>query len=98
VTLRWYPHELVETGGVALTGFRLYYFEQTSPDLVLGPSDSTLAFDGADLPEVTEFTVTGLTLDADYSFFVTALNPDEGPASDILTVRAAGFPDPPATI
>jgi len=29
---------------------------------------------------------------------VTTLNPEEGPASDILTVRAAGFPDPPAAI
>jgi len=98
VTVRWYQQELVETGGVALTGFRLYHYEQATPDLLLGPPDATLAYDGADAPEVTEFTVTGLTLDVDYSFFVTALNPDEGPASDVLTVRAAGFPDPPAAI
>jgi len=53
VTIRWYPNELVDTGGVPLTGFKLYYFEQTIPNLVLGPSDATLAFDGTDIPEVT---------------------------------------------
>ena len=93
ITLRWYQQELVETGGVPLTGFRLYYFEQVTPDLVLGPGAATLAFDGADSPEITAFTLAGLTLDVDYSFFVTALNPDEGPPGDLLTVRAGGFPD-----
>jgi len=46
--------------------------------------------------------VTGLTLDRDYSFYVTALNPTiypgEGPVSERLTVRAAGFPQAPTPI
>ena len=46
--------------------------------------------------------MTGLTLDRDYSFYVTALNPTiypgEGPVSERLTVRAAGFPQAPTPI
>jgi titin len=57
-----------------------------------------LAYDGTGAPEVYSHTVTGLTLDQDYSFYVTALNPDEGPASDILTHRAAALPLAPASI
>lgn len=79
IGLRWYSEEVVDTGGVPLTGFRLYYFEQVDPSTTGTPSTATLAFDGADLPDVTQHTVEGLTMDTDYSFFVTALNPDEGP-------------------
>lgn len=90
---------MADTGGVPLTGFKLYYFLQaTSPPVSFDKSAATLAWNGADRPEVTEFTVSGLTLDRDYSFIVTALNPDEGLQSDALTVRAAGFPDAPASI
>jgi hypothetical protein len=101
VTVRWFPQQLVATGGVPLTGFRLYYFlvPAATPDLVLGPDGGALlAYDGAGHPEVTAQQVTGLDLDADYAFFVTALNPAMGPAGDLLRVRAAGFPDAPAAI
>jgi hypothetical protein len=37
-------------------------------------------------------------LDKDYSFVVTALNPEEGPKSEMITLRAAGFPLAPTTI
>ncbi len=47
---------------------------------------------------MTEYTVTGLDAGNDYSFLVTALTPDEGPQSESLTFRAAGFPVTPATI
>jgi hypothetical protein len=47
---------------------------------------------------VTKFIVTNLVLDQDYSFLVTALNPYEGPLSDPLTVRAAGFPAAPTPL
>ena len=53
VTVRWYQQELVETGGVPLSGFKLYYYAQITPDLVLGPEAATLAFDGTDMPELT---------------------------------------------
>lgn len=47
---------------------------------------------------MTEYTVTGLVVDTDYSFFVTALNADEGPQSDSLTLRAAAFPEAPSDL
>lgn len=99
VTLRWYQQEVADTGGVPLTGFKLYYYLQAgSPPSAFDKSAATLAWDGTDQPEVTEFTVSSLTLDSDYSFIVTALNPGEGLQSDALTVRAAGFPEAPASI
>lgn len=97
--MRWYQQDVSDTGGVPLTGYKLYYFKQTTDppvDVVL--SASTLAWDGTGRPEVTEFVVTGLDADSDYSFVVTALNPYEGPQSNPLTVRAAGFPVAPASI
>ena len=98
ITLGWYSEDVVDTGGVPLTGFRLYYFEQVDSSTTGSPSTATLAFDGADLPDVTQHTVEGLVVDTDYSFFVTALNPDEGPQSDSLTLRAAAFPDAPSEL
>lgn len=41
-----------------------------------------MEFDGTDMPEVLSYTVTGLNLDEDYSFYITGLNPLEGEASD----------------
>ena len=80
VTVKWYQQEVQDTGGVPLTGFKLYHFKQsTSPPAAFTLAAATLAFDGSDQPEITEHVVTGLDLDADYSFVVTALNPDEGP-------------------
>ena len=37
-------------------------------------------------------------LDEDYEFTLSGLNPDEGPESLPLTLRAAGFPDAPGAI
>jgi hypothetical protein len=73
-------------------------YEMVDESTVVPISSATLAFDGTDQPDVHQYTVPGLTLDTDYSFFVTALNPDEGAQSDTLTLRAAGFPDAPSAI
>jgi hypothetical protein len=91
-TVRWYQQELADTGGVPLTGFKLYYYETAVPGTV------TLAYNGENFPEVYEFAVAGLTTDTDYSFYVTALNPDEGDPSDALMMRVASLPDAPLTI
>lgn len=57
-----------------------------------------MVFDGTDKPAVLETTVTGLVLDQDYTFYVTALNPLEGAASDPAQFRLAGFPSAPDAI
>ena len=88
----------MDTGGVPLTGFKLYSYKKDDETTVVDIDSATLAFDGSGQPDVTEYMVEGLELDADYSFFVTALNPDEGPQSETLTVRAAGFPLAPSAI
>jgi titin len=98
IELRWYQQELADTGGVPLTGFKLYYYQKADSSTVKGVSDSTLGYDGTGAPGVTQATVTGLEIDKDYAFFVTALNPDEGPASDHLVLRAAAFPSAVATL
>jgi len=82
---------LTDAGGVTLTGYKLY---QT----VVATSTTTLVHDGTDDPSTLQKTLTGLTLDAEYEFYVTGLNPDEGPASDILLLRAAAVPSQPGAI
>lgn len=50
---------------------------------------------------MTQTTVAGLTLDAEYDFFVVGLNGDdydEGEASDLLVIKAAALPDAPGAI
>ena len=94
ITVSWYQSELVDTGGVPLTGFKLYACALADVATCLDPG-ATPAFDGTGKPDVTQFTVTGLTLDEDYSFFVAALNPGQGPVSDALPVRAAALPQAP---
>lgn len=42
--------------------------------------------------------MTGLNLDEDYEFYVTALNPLESVASQKSTFRAAGLPTAPGVI
>ena len=42
----------------------------------------TIVYDGTDFPEIVTATIQGLTLDADYSFFITGLNPFEGNQCD----------------
>jgi len=80
VTVRWYQQDVSDTGGVPLTGYKLYYFKQTTdPPVTVNLAAATVAWDGTGQPEVTAHTVPGLDLDSDYSFVVTALNPDEGP-------------------
>lgn len=71
-----------------LTGYKLYA-QQADSDTI------TLVYDGTDSPEIVQTQISGLTLDADYSFYVTGLNPFEGPESDSATFRLAGRPDEP---
>jgi hypothetical protein len=102
VSIKWYQEDILDTGGVPLTGFKLYQFEQDSyyepEEFTIDDADAVLAFDGSDLPASTSTDVTGLTADTAYSFRVTALNPDESVPSEMLTVHAGGFPDAPDTI
>lgn len=67
-----------------LTGFKLYSVDSSSV--------TVLEFDGSGQPAVLMYTVTGLKLNEDYSYFITALNPLEGPPSDWVTYTAAGYP------
>ena len=90
ITLRWSP--LFDTGGVPLTGYKLYA-------LHIDTDTTSLVFDGTDRPEITETTVSGLELDADYSFYVTGLNPFESPDGMMSTTyRAGGRPGAPGQI
>jgi len=82
IELAWHP--LIQTGGVPVTGFRLYSVDEAA--------NIVLEFDGTDQPELLSYEVTGLRLDEDYSFYVTGLNPLEGEASDQVTYRTAGRP------
>jgi hypothetical protein len=54
ITLKWAA--TTASGGVALTGYRLYQIDEVAVV-------TTLAYDGTDHPEVLETTITGLTLD-----------------------------------
>lgn len=89
ITLQWNP--LINTGGVALTGYKLYQKHVLT-------SATTLAYDGTDAPEITTITITNLVLDNDYEFYVTGLNPEEGSQSDSITLRAAALPNEPTAI
>ena len=89
LTLGW--PALLETGGVPLTGYKLYQKR-------LSDSVQSLAYDGTSLPSITQATITGLILDEDYQFWVTGLNPSEGLESEAITVRAAGKPLAPGDI
>lgn len=53
ITLRWYSEDVVDTGGVPLTGFKLYYYVQVDETTTADPGTATLAFDGTDLPDAT---------------------------------------------
>lgn len=94
LTITWQLEELVDTGGVPLTGFKLYSYLTATQTAAA----ASAVYDGTGVPAVKEAAVSGLTLDTDYTFFVTALNPAEGPASSELTLRAAALPAAPASI
>ena len=84
----------MDTGGVPLTGYKLYQVLEGAG----GPSAPVLAYDGTGAPEVLQTTLTGLNLDDDYSFYVTALNPAEGSASESSGFRLGGRPGAPGQI
>ena len=56
IELAWYP--LLETGGVPLTGFKLYSVNEDDKKVV--------EFDGSDHPEILTFSVGGLKLNKQY--------------------------------
>jgi hypothetical protein len=53
-----------------------------------------LVHDGTNQSEILIKEVQGLTLDEDYAFYVTGLNPYESEQSEQVIYRAAGRPDP----
>lgn len=90
VTLSWTA--LTDTGGVALTGYKVYHVKS---------STTVLGYDGSGSPATTSCTITTLDLDSEYEFYVVGLNGDdydEGEASDRLTLTAAALPDAPGAI
>ena len=89
ITLEWTP--LTDTGGVPLTGYQLYAIDSSDASM-------SLLYDGTDFPEVVQVTVLALSIDTDYSFYVTGLNPFEGEASEATTYRLGGRPDAPSSI
>ena len=82
ITLEWQAP--LNSGGVPLTGFKLYSWTDIEGEV--------LQLDATNHPEILSFTVAGLTIDVDYTFYVSALNPYEGPRSDSATFRTGGRP------
>ena len=91
ITLAWYP--LTDTGGVPLTGYKLY------ATLVSSGVESTV-YDGTGAPEILTKTITGLTADVDYEFTLSGLNhlATEGSKSDPVTYHMGALPLPPASM
>jgi large repetitive protein len=90
ITLRWEP--VLDTGYVPLTGYQLWQHEVGSA------AAPVMACGGSGDPTLLSCEVTGLTLDADYEFWVTALNTLESEPSDTTTLTAAGLPGIPGSI
>jgi hypothetical protein len=88
VELRW---TAPEDTGVPLTGYILYQID-------VATGIESIAYDGSTTATVLSTIISGLVLDADYQFYVTALNPIESEPSDVLTIRAGGLPEAPSTI
>lgn len=65
IVLAWYA--LTDTGGVPLTGYKLY-------SIHVDTAVTTLVYDGTDKPETLQTTVSGLTIDNDYEFYITGMN------------------------
>lgn len=92
MVVQWTP--LTDTGGVALTGYKVYHIDGSTSTTVLG-------YDGEDLPTTVQVTLAALTLDETYDIYVVGLNGDNhdaGPASDYLSITAAALPDEPGAI
>lgn len=90
ITLRWEP--VLNTGYVPLADYRLYQHKVGSA------AAASVACGGSGDPTLLSCEVTGLTLDADYEFWVTALNTLESDPSDNITLTAAGLPETPGAI
>ena len=88
ITLAWSPP--VNTGGVSLTGFKLYSVDNTNT--------AVLQFDGTDKPAILQYTVTGLSLNAEYGFYIVALKPLESKPSPTVKYTVAGLPSAPGAI
>ena len=89
IELEWNP--VRDTGSVPLRGYKLYQKR-------VSDGTQSVAYDGSNSATVTKTTVTGLQLDEDFEFWVTALNPLESDPSEIVTLRAAALPNAPGTI
>ena len=89
IDLEWNP--VRDTGSVPLTGYKLYQKR-------ISNNTESVAYDGSNSATVTTASITGLELDEDYEFWITALNPLESDPSDRITLRAAALPDAPGAI
>ncbi|CAK0843461.1 unnamed protein product, partial [Prorocentrum cordatum] len=89
MTWTWSPLDGLYTGGAPLIGYRLY--------MNTGRSDETsLVYDGADHPSITEFTATSLVCGRTYTAEVSALTRiGEGPRSSAASAVLATVPSQP---
>ena len=83
ITVGWNP--VNDSGGVALTGYKLYMIDSTT-------SSGGMIYDGSNVPGVLQYTATTLVLGRMYNFYATALNPKEGTASTYANLYAAALP------
>ena len=58
----------------------------------------SVAYDGSSSAAVTSATITGLVLNQNYEFWVTALNPLESDTSNSTILTAAALPTAPGAI
>jgi hypothetical protein len=91
ITLRWGP--LVESGGVACTGFKLFMRQVET-----GAEEFILIFDGTGHPEIVEYTATDLIVDVDTEFYLIGLNPLESEPSSTVVYRSGARPSGPTDI
>jgi len=88
-TVSWVA--VTDTGGVPLTGYKVY-------TTMVSTGIITLAYDGTNMPEVRQTTITNLVLNQQYEIQLTAINLVESAMSSPLLIIAAGLPDSPGAI
>jgi hypothetical protein len=95
ISIQWNPP--VDSGGGIIQGFRVYKH-------ILGAASSPeMAFDGATMPQIRQFNITGLVASTTYGIRVVAINQYNLSGSlDLYTVTArttaATVPSPPTIL
>jgi hypothetical protein len=77
IELQWRPS--FDTGGVPIVGYKLYMIH-------IQTGIQSIAYNGATDATLTDYVVSNLVLNDDYTFWVTALNPLESIPSSTVTL------------